>query len=280
MKQDERRVSDHYGIGGLADRILAALEATGKDLDALAVDDLAPIDAFHIRGRKATEELAQWTALRGDDLVLDVGCGLGGTGRHLAAMTGCRVVGVDLTDEYCRVARMLSSRVGLGALTEYRQGSAVALPFEARRFDVVWTEHVQMNIADKTAFYGEIARVLKEGGQFAFHDVFAGSGGDLRFPVPWAADRSISHLADAAEIRALLLSLGLVELRWEDKTAESADFFRTVLERVRSSGWMPLGLHLLMGPDAGTKFSNLLHNLEENRVRVVQAVLRLPAASE
>jgi len=276
MKQHEREVSDHYTIGDLGDRILAALEAAGKDLDALTVDDLAPVDAFHIRGRKATEELVQWTALQGDRVVLDVGCGLGGTGRHLAATTGCKVVGVDLTDEYCRVAAMLSSRVGLGGLTEYRQGSAVALPFDDRRFDVVWTEHVQMNIADKTAFYGEIARVLKEEGQFAFHDVFSGSQRELRLPVPWASDGSLSHLADAGEIRALLSSLGLVEIRWEDRTGESTAFFRMAMERVRSAGWMPLGLHLLMGHDAETKFSNMLRNLQEDRVRVVQAVLRRP----
>lgn len=280
MRNDEQSVSSHYTIGGLGDRILAALEAAGKDLDALTVDDLAPVDAFHIRGRKATEDLMQWTALAADQAVLDVGCGLGGTGRHLAATAGCRVVGVDLTEEYCRVAGMLSARVGLDGRTEFRQGSAVALPFGDGRFDVVWTEHVQMNIADKGAFYGEIARVLKAGGQFAFHDIFAGTHGDVLFPVPWASNASLNHLADYDEVRTLLSRLGLSEVRWEDRTGESAAFFRTVLKRIRSAGWMPLGLHLLMGENADAKFANMLRNLEEGRVRVVQGVMKRAASTD
>ncbi len=51
-------VSTHYTVGDLERRILSALEADGKNLDALTVEDLAPVDEFHIRGREATEELA------------------------------------------------------------------------------------------------------------------------------------------------------------------------------------------------------------------------------
>ena len=59
-----------------------------------------------------------------------------------------------------------------------------------------------------------------------------------------------------------------------DKTDASVDFFQTVLERVQAQGWNPLGLHLLMGDDAADKFTNMFHNLKEDRVRVVQAVMK------
>lgn len=274
MKNDERNISDHYTTSDLGNRILAALEAAGKDLGALTVDDLAAVDAFHIRGRKATDELVQWTAIRPGQVVLDVGCGLGGTSRHLASTTGCRVTGIDLTEEYCRVAEMLSSRVGLDGQTVFRQGSALDLPFDDHQFDIVWTEHVQMNVEDKGAFYAEIARVLKPGGQFAFHDIFAGSRDGVRFPVPWASNGSLNHLADIEEIRERLIELGLAQVRWEERTGDSARFFRGVMKSIRTTGWNPLGLHLLMGDDAETKFDNLLRNLEEERVKVVQAVMK------
>jgi cyclopropane fatty-acyl-phospholipid synthase-like methyltransferase len=266
-------VAKHYTVEDLGGRILAALENAGKDLDALTVDDLAPVDEFHIRGRVATEELVEWAKVQPDHRLLDVGCGLGGTSRYLASSVGCDVVGVDLTEEYCRVASMLSNRVGLGDRTEFKQGSALELPLEDGRFDVVWTEHVQMNVADKAGFYGEISRVLKSGGQFAFHDVLAGDQGDPRFPVPWASEASISHLIGVPELRELLTSLGFERVRWEDKSQASIEFFQTALKRLAAKGRPPVGLHLLMGDDAADKFNNVLQNLIEDRVRVVQAVM-------
>lgn len=267
-------VSGHYTVAALGDRILDALEAAGKDVDALTVDDLAPVDEFHIRGRAATEELAQWAAIQPHHQVLDVGCGLGGTGRYLAATVGCRVVGLDVTDEYCRVAEMLSARVGLADKTTFRQGSALSLPFADGHFDVVWTEHVQMNVADKAGFYGEMARVLKPGGLFAFHDIFAGARSGLHFPVPWAGEPSINHLIAVDALEALLADCGFEPIRWADKTEASAAFFEEALSRLPSEDQPTVGLHLLMGNNASTKFVNMLRNLEENRVRVVQGVMK------
>ncbi|MCZ6696207.1 MAG: methyltransferase domain-containing protein [Acidobacteria bacterium] len=278
MKNNQYKVSEHYTVANLGDRILAALEKAGKDLKKLAPDDLAPVDEFHIRGRAATEELAKWVRIRPEHKLLDVGCGLGGTSRYLAASSGCSVVGVDLTEEYCRVAEMLSARVGLADRTVFRQGSALALPFGEAQFDIVWTEHVQMNIADKAVFYRELARVLKPGGQFAFHDIFVGAGaaigGSIHLPVPWATEGAISHLIPVDDLRTLLADSGLEVIRWEDRTEASILFFQSVMKRVRNEGWTPVGLHLLMGDDARTRFANVLRNLEENRIRVVQAVMR------
>jgi ubiquinone/menaquinone biosynthesis C-methylase UbiE len=275
MMTMHREVSQHYTIADLESRILAALEAAGKDLDALTVDDLAPVDEFHIRGRAATEQLAGWADVRPGQLLLDVGCGLGGTSRYLAATAGCEVVGLDLVESYCRIAERLSARVGVADRTTFRQGSALALPFADGHFDVVWTEHVQMNIADKAGFYRELHRVLKPDGQVAFHDILAGpEEGSLHFPVPWAAEASISHLIAESDLRDLLDQLGLDPVRWVDTTEESAGFFRTLFDRVRNDGWPAVGLHLLMGDDAATKLANVRRNLEEGRLRVIQAIMK------
>jgi ubiquinone/menaquinone biosynthesis C-methylase UbiE len=272
MTIPESKVSAYYGMSALGQTLIDALAESGKDVDALTTRDLAPFDAFHIRGRMATEELAGWADLRPGQKVIDVGCGIGGTSRYLAD-AGLEVTGLDLTEEYCRVAAMLSEKVGLGRIG-YHVGSALALPFAAGSFDIAWTEHTQMNIADKPGFYGEIARVLKPGGLFAFHDIFAGERSGLVYPVPWASDASISHLIGAPALRELLGGLGFTIDRWEEKTSESVAFFRKRLASVARHGWRQAGLNILMGEEATGKFENLLRNLEAGHLTVIQATIR------
>lgn len=266
-------VESHYTVRELEEVILAALTQMGKDVDALVPADLAPVDEFHIRGREATSELIELVKPQSDWNVLDVGCGLGGTCRYLASEHGCQTTGLDLTEAYCITAALLSRRVGLSDRTTFRHGSALDMPFESATFDAVWTEHTQMNVENKRTFYAEILRVLKRGGRLAFHDIFQGHGGDPYFPVPWADLPSISFLARAGDVRSLLTDLGLEIRHWEDKTQESLAWFRAAVERMKSQGPSPLGLHLLMGADSKLKFEHQISNLEEDRISVAQAVL-------
>ncbi len=261
-------VDKHYGFGGIMERIEAGLNLAGKDTHALTVDDLAPIDEFHTRGRESTLEVAELANLKASDLVLDVGCGLGGTARYLAQRYQCPVVGLDLTQEYISVGKKLTELVGLSDRVELRQGSALEIPYEDERFDVVWTEHVQMNIADKNRFYSEIARVLKTGGRLLFHDIFRGLGDPPFYPAPWAEDESISALATEVEARSMIEQAGLEIDHWIVKVQESIEFFKKVSARIVADAPPPLGIHLLMGDNAKEKLQNYLRNLREDRVSV------------
>ena len=211
-------IQTHYARSDLGSAILAALEKAGKDISRLTLDDLAPIDEFHIRGRTATLELARAAGLDAEKHVLDVGSGVGGASRRLAKEFGCRVTGIDLTEEYCRAATMLSERTGLSQLVEYRQGDATNLPFDDASFDVVWTAHVAMNIPDKSRLYSEMHRVLKPGGTLAIYDILAGPSGPVLFPVPWARTPDTSFLAAPDELRKLLEETGFIVSDWSDTT--------------------------------------------------------------
>jgi ubiquinone/menaquinone biosynthesis C-methylase UbiE len=269
----ENSVAQHYARSDLFEAILAALEKSGKDVHALKPADLAPVDAFHVRGREATEALARLAGVARDDNVLDVGSGLGGSARYLAAEYGCRVTGIDLTEDFCRTGALLNERVGLAERVTLRHGSALKMPFPAASFDLAWTEHAQMNIADKPGFYGEIARVLKPGGRFAFHDIFAGPAAPLHFPVPWAETQAISHLIAPDALRPLLDGLGLRAAHWDDVTEKARAWYAGAIERVSKHGPSPLGIHLLMGRTSPDKLSNALRNIVEGRIAFVQAVL-------
>jgi SAM-dependent methyltransferase len=264
-------VERHYGRG----RILEAIErALGNRTAPLAPADLAPVDEFHVRGREATVELAQRGSVERGARVIDVGSGLGGSARYLAAECGCRVTGIDLTTEYVEAANALAKRVGLAGRVEFVRASALSMPFDDASFDLAWTEHVQMNVADKSAFYREIARVLVPGGRLLFHDIFAGSGGGAHFPAPWADAPSISALVAPDEARAHIERAGMTIVDWEDRSDASLAWFEAMTERLRTRGPPPLGLHLLMGDTAPTKIANMVRNLAGQRIVVVQGVAR------
>lgn len=265
-------VEAHYTRPELGGAILAALEQAGKDLDRLTPEDLAPIDEFHIRGRVATLELARAANLDATKHVLDVGSGIGGTSRCLAREFGCRVTGIDLTEEYCRAAAMLSDRTGLAALVEYRQGDATNLPFPDASFDVVWTEHVAMNIPDKARLYGEMHRVLKPGGTLAIHDILAGPSGPVVFPVPWARTAESSFLATPEQLRELLESAGFTVATWSDTTDVARAWFVRLAEKIRKDGLSPLGFHVLLGSDFSAMAQNQRRNLEEGRIALAQVI--------
>ena len=268
MSDVDARIVKHYGFGGIMEKIEAGLKAAGKDVNSLTVDDLAPIDQFHTRGRDSTLEVVGLAKLKPSDLVLDVGCGLGGTARFLAEQYSCSVAGIDLTEEYISVGKRLTELVDLSNRVELRQGSALEIPYEDEWFDVVWTEHVQMNIADKNRFYSEIARVLKPGGPLLFHDIFRGSGDSPFYPTPWAEDESISALVTETEARSVMAQVGLEIDQWIGKVQESIEFFSEVSARIEADGPPPIGIHLLMGDNARDKLQNYVRNLSEDRVSV------------
>lgn len=267
-------IQTHYTRTDLGEIILSALERAGKDVNHLTPEDLAPIDEFHIRGRAATLELAQAAGLDSTKCVLDVGSGVGGTSRCLAQQFGCHVTGIDLTEEYCRAAAMLSSRIGLAHLTEFRQGNATQLSFPDQTFDVVWTEHVAMNIPDKAQLYQEMYRVLKPGGTLAIYDVLAGPSGPVLFPVPWARTPDTSFLVQPDELRKLLEETGFTITDWSDTTERARTWFVSLAEKIQKEGLPSLGFHILMGADFKVMAQNQGRNLQEGRIVLAQIVAR------
>jgi len=261
-------IDQPYATGLARSDIERALAAAGKQTHALQASDLAMLEDFHSLGRLATAALVDLAQITANDRVLDAGTGIGGTARLVAAERGARVTAVDLTPEYCEVAKWLNDAVGLGDMIEVRTADVTELPFDAASFDVVLSQHVQMNIADKRRLYAEARRVLVPGGRLALWDVTAGSGGPLRLPVPWATSPEQSHLVAPERLAELLLEAGFATAHWNDLTepAEKAtrEFF--------AGEQPPLGLHVFV-PDFPTKAANLVRNLAEDRARLIQAVL-------
>ena len=151
----------------------------------------------------------------------------------------------------------------------FRQGDATDLPFADDRFDAAMTIHVAMNIPAKDRLYAEARRVVRPGGIFAVYDVLQGDGGDVLFPVPWAREPAISHLATPDEMEALLSEAGLTILEVRDSTEESQGWFEAMTARMAQSGPPPITFQAILGDEFPEMARNQVRNLTERRIRTV-----------
>jgi SAM-dependent methyltransferase len=265
-------IEEHYGAEPLLARIEEALRRAGLGDQSLGWADLVPLDQFHVRGLCATRELAESLGIGVGANVLDVGCGLGGPSRFLAATYGCHVTGIDLSQPFVDAAQMLTERAGLSDLVTFRQANALNLPFADESFDHAWTQHVAMNIADRAGFYASMRRVLRPGGCLAIYDAVAGDCGPPIFPVPWARVPETSFLLTPEAMREALARAGFAEVSWADKT-DAGQAWAAEMQAKPEAKPTPLGLHIVMGPQFAEMAANLGRNLQEGRVRLVQAIM-------
>jgi SAM-dependent methyltransferase len=274
MTDTTTKVREHYSSTDLTDRIKSALVTFTPEGQTLTVDQLAPLDQFHTRGILATAELATAAGLGASTRVLDLGCGVGGPARYLAATFGCQVTGVDLSPGFIDAATYLTVRCGLSDRVTFQVGDAVHLPFEDAAFDTVFLQHVAMNIEDRAALYAEVHRILTTGGRFITYDLVLRDG-DVVYPAPWARDASTSFLLSGDDTRTALEQAGFKVALWRDDTQTALDWFKRAMAGSAPSGLNPgaLNLGVVMGADFPALTGNLARNLRENRLGVLSAVL-------
>jgi len=271
-RSDARATNAYWGRDGLERRILDALAAAGRNVDAPTVDDLAPADHFHSGGRAATERLARLAQLRPGMRVLDVGGGLGGPARTLAAKFGCTVTLVDLTESYVRAGAALTARLGLADRVSHRVGDALALELGDDVFDVVWTQNSGMNVSDKERLYAGFARAVRPGGLLALQEPMAGPVQPIVFPVMWARDAGASFLRRPDEMRRVIEGSGFVVRAWDDVTEEAMGPSTGADSPAHSVQRIIMGEALEPIVKAGQR------NRAEQRIVMIQAVLERRAA--
>lgn len=256
-------IENHYLKEKLYEDILDRLVEMGRDISNINRSDISGVDEFHVRGAAVSKELAESMDIR-DKTVLDIGCGIGGPSRMLAADYNCTVTGIDLSKEFIRTATKLSELVKLDTKTTFVHGDATSLPFKENSFDVVWTQHVQMNVPDKQKFYSEISRVLNPGGYFLYYDIYKNNDEPVSYPMPWASSQDHSFLFKSREMDKILTDLGLKKVFSLDQTKPGIAFFEGLLTKLKESGPPKIGLNVLMGESTKPKLLNLLEHLKKD----------------
>lgn len=271
-------VTGHYTTGTLRQRFLDGLGKMGIDRDSARFEQIENTDEFHTGGGAATDDLLAQLTLEPGMHVIDVGCGVGGPARKIAARHGCRVTGIDLTEEFVELARELSAMVGLEDETRFEVGSALDLPLDDGSADVALLLHVGMNIADKPALMAEVARVLKPGGTFAIYDQMRGANlSPIDYPVPWSSVHSTSHVASRDDYLAAAEAAGFELVAERDRTEFGQQFARAMAEKMRTDGPPPLGPHIMMGPDAPVRMGNMGAAMADGRLGPREMILRKAA---
>jgi ubiquinone/menaquinone biosynthesis C-methylase UbiE len=270
----EQQVASHYARPDLERAILDALAAAGQDPDRLNAVDLAPVDEFHLGWLPMTVELGRALGLADGMRLLDLGSGIGGPARYFAQAHGCRVTGIDLTEDYVRIAETLTERCGLVDRVTFRQASALELPFEPASFDAATLMHVGMNIADKAALFAQARRVLRPGGLLAVYEVMRTADGEIRYPTPWAASAETSFVEPPSAYRRLLATAGFVIESERDRRDLVLQQAAEMRARMAREGPPALGLHLVVGPAWRDWVRNLMAALEAGTVAPIEIMAR------
>ena len=266
----------HYARDAIADRILAALRAEAGPDVAITPEALAPLDHFHGRGVRATEDLLALLDPRPGERVLDIGCGIGGPARWIAARAGCHVTGVDLTPAFCAAAEALTAAAGLADRVRILTGSATDLKLPESAFDRAYSQNVVMNIADKPRFYAEARRVLRPGGVLALSNLAAGPAGPPRYPLPWAADPATSFLSTPEATRAELAAAGFEILAFHDMSPAIHAFNTEMRARAKAGDPPRLGMAVLVGEAMAERQRNSARGIAEGSLIALEILARRP----
>jgi SAM-dependent methyltransferase len=260
-------VSDHYQNSGLLAAIRSGIAAMGKTASTITIDDLAPVDEFHIGGRRSTEELFRQIEPVATDHLLDIGCGLGGPARFAADRYQCRVSGIDLTLDYVETGATLCQWLGLSDRVLLYHANALSIPFADGTFSAAYMLHAGMNIEDKVRLFSEVARVLQVRARFAIYDVMRIGEGELRYPLPWATTPEANAVATPDQYRNALRAAGFELLSERNRRDFALTYFARLKSKMATAdGPGPLGLHTLMGERRQRQVPNMIENISNGLI--------------
>ena len=151
-------------------RIHNELAALGISYDAaLRVDQLTPFDQYHYFGTDAVDAALEALDLQPGSRVLDIGSGIGGPARYIAAKTGAHVTALELQPDLNEVARDLTARCGLSSRVEHVCGDILD-GAAAQNYDAIISFLCFLHIPDRRKLLAACRAALKPFGAMYIED--------------------------------------------------------------------------------------------------------------
>ena len=153
------------------DRVYNELRARGFGPDSpLTVSDLTPFDQYHYFGTEAVDEAARVLGIGRQSRVLEIGSGIGGPARYLAATTGCDIVALEVQPDLHETAAALTRRCGLDNAVHHVCGDVLAAPPQLEHFDCIVSFLVFLHIADLRRLFAVCRSLLRQNGGMFIED--------------------------------------------------------------------------------------------------------------
>ncbi len=231
------------------------------NISQLSIDQLLRFDQIHAGGLTATKKISELINITPRSKVLEMGGGIGGVARFLAKNFGSFIVNLDLSLTYSITGHMLTQMTEEKPEVYFVCADATTIPFQKEEFDLIWMQHINMNISDKDRLLKEINRVLKKEGVLIFHEWFVRDEKvELCYPLPWSDSEQFSFLTSFENFIALAEASGLKKVFVKDDTESSLNFYRKIYEN-----------KAFMNPvfkerDAERIFRNIIGQIEEGKL--------------
>lgn len=111
------------------------------------------------------DEVLKWANVNTATRMVDVGCGIGGSSRHIARKFGCTARGITLSPYQAKRGNELATEQGLADRCSFQVADALEMPFPDNSFDLVWSLESGEHMPDKPKFVKELFRVCEPGGK-------------------------------------------------------------------------------------------------------------------
>lgn len=173
---------------------------------------------------KENEILAELAGVKQNDLVLDAGCGIGGSGLWLAKERGAEVVGLDIVNKQLTKGKKLVGKRSLSQKVEFAKGDYQNLPFRDQAFDIFWSLESIEHAANLENFMKEAFRVLKSGGKIIIAGTFLGNKKDIsqeearQMQIGQTVSGCFNDFRTAEANAEIMRGIGFVNLKNLDKT--------------------------------------------------------------
>ena len=176
-------------------------------------------------------------AIAAHHLVVDAGCGVGGTAIRLARRTGCRVTGVTVSGKQLAIARRKAADADVGRRLAFKFADCSRrLPFADDSVDAVVNIESACQYSDRERFLGEVWRILKPGGRLAATDWMTvdnlSKDQDERFIQPFCEAWALSGLESEGSYTGKLRAAGLRLIEFEDFGGKEEENFRIIKDRL------------------------------------------------